>query len=166
MSVFFAALEQAEQDRARRRSAAPSHSASELSPIGSAEDRNGLEQLKLLCAYSKFDIGLYTTVATIFAAAIAFEPAVFKFHRGLLSVAVVLTCLAGMAAGVIASRCAHFTSWSALWRTKIGPFRWRGLTGEHWAYLQHSCFGIALVAAVLSVLSRYVNWQLVMACIP
>ncbi len=83
----------------------------------------------------------------------AAAPAAFKFHRGLLSIAVVFTCLAGMAAGIIASRCPHFTSLSELWRTKIGPFRWRCLKGEYWAYVQHAYFGIALAAAVLSVLS-------------
>ena len=132
-----------------------SEPASERSPVFSAENRKGLEQLKLLFDYTKFDIGLYTTVATIFATAIAFEPAVFKFHRGFLALAVGFICLAGMAAGVIASRCAHFTSRRELWATKIGPFRWSCLKGEYWTYVQHTCFGIALVAAVLSVLIGY-----------
>ncbi len=166
MSIFFRALERAEQDRARRRPTTPSELASERSPVFSAENRKGLEQLKLLFDYSKFDIGLYTTVAIIFAAAIAFQPAVFKFHRGFLSLAVVFICLAGMAAGIIASRCAHFTSWSELWRAKIGPFRWSCLKGESWAYVQHTCFGIALAAAVLSVLIGNGKWLPIVGCTP
>ncbi len=152
MSMFFKALEQAEQDRAWRRLNALAEPPSDGSPILPAASRRGLDQLKLLFDYSKFQIGLYTTVAIIFAAAIAFQPVMFKLHRGFLGVAVILICLAGMAAGIIASRCAHFTSWSALWTAKIGPFRWNCLQAEYWTYVQHACFGLALAAAVLSVL--------------
>jgi hypothetical protein len=99
---FFSALERAEQELARRRQTAPSEVASEVNPVFSRDSRRGLEQLKLLFAYSKFDIGLYTAVAITFTGAIAFEPAVFRFHRGLLGLAVFFTCLAGMAAGIVA----------------------------------------------------------------
>jgi len=166
MSTFFAALERATRERARRHRTVPSELASARNPTFAAESHNGFQQLKRLYDYSKFDIGLYTAVITIFAAAIAFEPAGFRFHRGLLGLAVVFTCLARLAAGIIASRCAHFTSWSDLWKTKIGPFRWRCLRGEHWAYIQHTCFGIALVAAVLSVLSVYAKWLPILGCTP
>jgi hypothetical protein len=166
MSFFLSALERAEQDLARRRQAAASELASEVNPVSSVESRKGLEQLKLLFAYSKFDIGLYTAVAMTFTGAIAFEPAVLRFHRGLLGLAVFFTCLAGMAAGIVARHCPHFVSWSDLWEAKIGPFRWRCLKGEYWAYLQHTCFGIALVAAVLSVLSGCTKWLFRAGCIP
>src|SRR5512138_325059 len=102
MSTFFTALQRAEQERVQRRPVELPVPASERSPLFAAESRKGLEQLKLLLDYTKFDISLYTTVAIIFSAAIAFEPGVFRIHRGLLSLAVVFTCLAGMAAGIIA----------------------------------------------------------------
>jgi hypothetical protein len=156
MSTFFTALQRAEQERARRRPVALPEVGNEWSALFAAESRKGLDQLKLLLDYTKFDIGLYTTVAIIFAAAIAYEPRVFRLHRGLLSLSLVFTCLAGMAAGIIASRCARFTNRNDLWRTRIGPFRWRCLKGEHWAYVQHACFAIALLAAVLSVLGGYI----------
>jgi hypothetical protein len=157
MSIFFAALRRAEQERVQRRPVELSEVASEQSPLFAAESRKGLEQLKLLLDYTKFDISLYTTVAIIFSAAIAFEPGVFRLHRGLMGLAVVFTSLAGMAAGIIASRCARFTSRGDLWKAKIGPFGWRCVKGEYWEYVQHACFGIALVAAVLSVLGGYIG---------
>ena len=138
MSTFFRALEQAQQDRARLYPTL-SEPASERSSAFPAESRRGLDQLDLLFDYAKFDIGLYITVGTIFAAALAFEPAVFKFHRGFLSLAVGFIGLAGMAAGIIASRCAHVTSPSELWAAKFGPFRWSCLKGESWTYVQHFC---------------------------
>jgi VIT1/CCC1 family predicted Fe2+/Mn2+ transporter len=152
MSRFFRALQEAEQDRVRRLPTMPSGRDSDRSIVVSAESRQGLAQLKLLFEYSKFQIGLYTAVAIIFAAVVVVDPAVFKVHRGLLTLAVILVSLAGFAAGIIASRCAHFTSRRELWTTKIGPFRSTFLTGEHWTYLGDACFGLALIAALLSAL--------------
>jgi len=120
--------------------------------------RTGFEQLRLLFDYTKFQIRLYTTLAVVFTAAFAFEPAVFKLHRGLLGLAVVLVCLAGMAAGIIASRCTQFTSPRELWATRIGPLRSRCLRGEYWSYLQHTFFGLALGAAVLGVFLGAAAW--------
>lgn len=124
----------------------------------------GLEQLKLLFDYTKFHIGLYTTVATIFVAAIASEKSLFEFHRGLLFVAVILICLAGLAGGIIASSCAHFTSRSDLWKERIGPFRCRCLKGEYWTYIEHASFWAAIVAALASVLVGCSKWLPFAAC--
>ena len=165
MSTFFRALEQAQQDRARLYPTL-SEPASERSSAFSAESRRGLDQLDLLFDYAKFDIGLYITVGTIFAAALAFEPAVFKFHRGFLSLAAGFIGLAGMAAGIIASRCAHVTRPSELWAAKFGPFRWSCLEGKTWTYVQHFCFAIALIAAVLSVLTGHGKWLPIAVCTP
>jgi hypothetical protein len=115
------------------------------------EEGAGLEQLKLLFDYTKFHIGLYTTIATIFAAAIASEKSVFKFHGGLLSLSIIFIGFAGLAGGIIASSCSQFTNRHDLWTTEIGPFRLGCLKGECWTYIEHTCFWIAIIAAVLSV---------------
>ena len=158
MSIFFRALERAEQELAWRRHTVQSAPPTERGSALSTASRTGLEQLKLLFDYTKFQIGLYTILALVFTAAIAFEPAVFKLHRGLLGIAVVFVYLAGLSAGIIGSRCAHFTSARELWAAKIGPFRSTCLRGEHWSYVQHACFGIALGAAVLSVFLGAATW--------
>ena len=156
MSTFFRALQQAEQERSRR--PMPPPLPLELigdrtpSSVVQMANRRGLDQLKLLFDYSKFQIGLYATFAIVLTGAMAFQPVVFRFHRGFMTLAVVFICLASMAAGIIASRCAHFASWNELWATKIGPFRWKCLQGEYWTYVQHACFGLALAAAVISLL--------------
>jgi hypothetical protein len=153
MSTFFRALQEAERDRLRRLPTMPSGRDSDQSGAAvAAESRQGLAQLKLLFEYSKFQIALYTAVAIILAAVVVFDPAVFKLHRGLLALAVILVSLAGFAAGIIASRCAHFASRAELWAAKIGPFRSTWLTGERWTYVGDACFGLALLAALLSAL--------------
>lgn len=151
MSTFFEALERAERDRPRRRSPTVPETSADPRPLLSAADRTGLEQLKLQFDYSKFQISLYTLMAILFAFALAFQPTVFRIHRGLLGLALVFVCLAGLAAGIVASRCAQFTSWHDLWIARIGPLGSRCLRGEYWTYLQHACFVIALVAALSSV---------------
>src|SRR5207245_10321168 len=143
-----------------------SEPANERSSAFPAESRRGLDQLDLLFDYAKFDIGLYITVGTIFAAALTFEPAVFKFHRGFLSLAVGFIGLAGMAAGIIASRCAHVTSPSELWAAKFGPFRWSRLEGKTWTSVQHFSFAIALLPAALSVLTGPGDWRAIAASPP
>jgi hypothetical protein len=158
VSTFFRALQRAEQELARRRHPTRSALPIDRGPAFSTASRAGLEQLRLLFDYLKFQISLYTILAVIFTAAIAFEPAVFKLDRGLLGLAVVFVCLAGMAAGIIASRCAHFTSSGELWATRIGPFRSSCLRGEYWSYLQHIFFGLALGAAVLAVFLGAATW--------
>ena len=159
MGTFFKALERAEQEHAWRRQAAPAEPVGDRSSAWPAPPPKGLEQLKLLFDYSKFQIRLYTTVAMVFAAAIAFQPTVFKLQRGFLGLAVVLICLAGLAAGIVASRCAHFSSRGELWAAKIGPFRWNCLRSEYWIYIQHACFGLALIAALLSVFTGDGKWM-------
>ena len=109
-------------------------------------------------------IGLCAAVAVIFAIALSFEPTGFKFHRGFLSLAVGFSCLAGVAAGVVASRCADFRSRGELCAAKIGPFRSRWLKGTHWLYMQRICFGMALAAAVLSILMGSGKWLLIPSC--
>jgi hypothetical protein len=164
MSTFFRALERAEQDRRWRHPTEQPESPTNRRPLFAAASPTGLVQLQLLFDYSKFQICLYTTIAIIFAAAIAFEPTGFKIHRGLLSLAVVFIGMAGTAAGIVASRCVYFTSWRELWTAKIGPFRWNCLRGEHWTYVQHVCFGIALAAALLSVLLGDGKWLQSVPC--
>ena len=154
MSTFFKALQEADQDRSRRMTLPPPEPIGDRSPssIVQMANRRGLDQLKLLLDYSKFQMSLYTTIAIVFAGAIALPRVLLSFHRGLLILAVVFICLAGTSAGIIASRCAHFATWGELWTAKIGPFRWNCLQGEYWTYVQHACFALALTAAVLSLL--------------
>jgi hypothetical protein len=62
------------------------------------------ERLKLLFDYTKFHIGLYTTVATIFGGLIAASDTVpFTFYPQLLFASVICICIAGIAGGTIAS---------------------------------------------------------------
>src|SRR3989442_11698292 len=160
MSTFFGALEQASQERARSEVMARSESANDWVLALAAEREKGLEELERLLGYVQFDLGLCAAVAVIFAIALSFEPTGFKFHRGFLSLAVGFSCLAGVAAGVIASRCADFRSRGELCAAKIGPFRSRWRKGAHRVYMRHIGFGTAFAATGLSILVGPWEWLL------
>jgi hypothetical protein len=124
-----------------------------IKPAFQAQDSPAdLEQLKLLFDYTKFHIGLYTTIAAIFGALAAADKAPFKFNWTLLFCAIIYLCLAGFAGGVIASSIPQFQSYRKFWETPIGPMRWKALKAEYWTYLEHGYFWSAITLAVLSII--------------
>ncbi len=112
----------------------------------------GLEQLKLLFEYTKMHIGLYTGVATAFAAAISSKDAKFNVHRRWIFGAIACICAAGFAGGVVASSIPQFHDIQDFWNTSTGPFVWPCLMpGRYWTYLEHLAFWMGVVCAGLAV---------------
>ena|SRR5581483_6843431 len=121
-----------------------------------SEERE-LEKLKLLFDYTKFHIGLYTTLATIFGGLIAAkvgEKTLFEFEWKLLLASVICICIAGLAGGVIASSIPGFGGYQEFWKADIAPFKLRGFKAEYWTYIEHTAFWIAVVLAILSIWPR------------
>jgi hypothetical protein len=111
------------------------------------------EQLKLLFDYTKFHIGLYTTIATIFGGLFAAsDKAPISFSPTLLFCSVIFICLAGVGGGVIASSIPAYRSYRTFWDSRIGPFWFRGMKAEYWTYLEHGAFWAAVVLAILSII--------------
>jgi hypothetical protein len=110
------------------------------------------ERLKLLFDYTKFHIGLYTTVATIFGGLIAVSDKLpFKFHPMFLLASIIFICIAGAAGGTVASSIPGYSSYTTFWNATIGPFRIKKLKAEYWTYIEHTAFWIAVFLAVLSI---------------
>ena len=113
-----------------------------------------LEKLKLLFDYTKFHIGLYTTVATIFGGLFAASDKIpFKFHPDLLLASVIFMCIAGWAGGTIASSIPGYSSYTTFWSAPIAPMRLPGFKAEYWTYIEHISFWIAVVLALLSIIA-------------
>lgn len=112
------------------------------------------EQLKLLFDYTKFHIGLYTTVATILGAVIAAKDGPFAFRLLPLQCSVFFICLAGFAGGVIVSSITQAQSYTVFWASRLGPFRLKWFTAEMWTYIEHGAFWIAVVLAVFAVVPK------------
>jgi hypothetical protein len=113
------------------------------------------EKLKLLFDYTKFHIGLYTTVATIFGGLFAAGDRVpFKFQPHLLLASVIFMCTAGWAGGTIASSIPGYSSYTTFWNARIAPMRLQGVRAEYWTYIEHTAFWIAVVLALLSIIVK------------
>jgi hypothetical protein len=118
----------------------------------SKEDRE-LAQLKLLFDYTKFHVGLYAAVATIFGALIAADKAQLKFEPTLLFASVIFICIAGLAGGLIASSISGYDGYTNFWDAKIAPYWWPndGSRPKYWTYIEHTAFWISVVLAILSI---------------
>jgi hypothetical protein len=142
------------------------------------EANRELERLKLLFDYTKFHIGLYTSVATIFGALIAASvasdkgtqggstgtaPFFIHFAHGWLIASVIFICIAGIAGGTIASSIPGYRGYTEFWNAEIGPFRGKPIRlfgislkplrfkAENWTYIEHGAFWVAVVLALISI---------------
>ncbi len=128
----------------------------------------GFERLKLLFDYTKFHIGLYTTLVTLLIALISLgsEELVFIQHIALAATTVCFV-LAGACGGVIASNIPYFATLGEFQRTGFGP-RWLWskkqataanlpnpgfamfpiLKGPTWASLEHLFFWLGILIAL------------------
>ena len=124
--------------------------------VNSSEHDPELKQLERLFDYTKFHIGLYTTLG---AAYIAFMTSDYgkKFfipNPRWVILAVVALLVAGFAGGIIASSCSHYTSFKTLMDNPLRPFKdtksklWP--TGRTWAGIEHGAFWFGIGFAILS----------------
>lgn len=133
-----------------------------------AED-GGFEQLKLLFDYTKFHIGLYTTLVTLLIALISLgSEELFFLQRISLAATTVCFVLAGGCGGILASNIPYYATLGAFRDASFGP-RWlwkkhgraatadtgnRGyamfprLYGPTWATLEHLFFWLGIVIAL------------------
>jgi hypothetical protein len=122
---------------------------------GKSEAEIQLEQVKLLFDYTKFHIGLYTTVTAAYIAVMASDYGKSFFlvpNRGLVWSAVIMFLVAGLSGGIIASSCPHYPRFDTLMATRISPYtEGKGFTGRTWTYIEHTSFWIGIILAILSV---------------
>ena len=101
------------------------------------------EKVKLLFDYTKFHIGLYTTLGTIVVGILNLkfaETEKLKFRPSLLWASVFLIALAGFAGGIVASTLPHCSTMDDFWKKRTGPFCSKLFTGEGWTYLELTAF--------------------------
>src|SRR5262245_29005751 len=82
------------------------------------------ERLKLLFDYTKFHIGLYSTLATLVLVALGLKNKGWDldFVPALLWVSVFSMGLAGLAGGIIAGSVPQRAGFSEFWTTRTGPY--------------------------------------------
>jgi hypothetical protein len=113
------------------------------------------EQVKVLFDYTKFHIGVYTTLITIIVTGLYYlritQGVNFKPNLLFIYGSMVMFGIAGLSGGIIASTLPHHSSIKEFWKERIGPFRLRIMSGEFWTYCEHTAFWLGVVSAVLSL---------------
>lgn len=117
----------------------------------------GSKSLELLFEYTKFHIGIYLTMTSIYvglATLTVNNKLALHINQYLLWIAIVFTMLAGLAGGVIVSSITQINSnkTSEFLECSIGPWDWKRLHFHalKWTYIEHSSFWVGLICAVFS----------------
>ena len=112
---------------------------------------HNLEQLKLLFDYTKFHIGLYSTIAGVLVAALATKHAeTWRIYRWALASAIVAIVLAGLAGGVVAASLPSMTDTPKFWDASAGPYSSNLLTIRQWTYVEHTMFWAAVLLVLIA----------------
>jgi hypothetical protein len=112
-----------------------------------------------LLDYTKFHIGIYLSIggglmALLGSKEIAYVRDLIGSPWALLG-GLICMGIAGMAGGVIASSCTQFVDFDTFWTGKVkqGPYKFKWMTGQAWAFLEHSAFWIGIGLMVWTVLT-------------
>ena len=121
-------------------------------PESEIRDRQ-FEQLKLLFEYTKFHIGLYSTIIALIVGGIRFK--VFILEKACVAsfivIALFFLVFAGFAGGVIAGNIPTYSSIVKFRKTKIGPKKY--WTGEQWEEIEHVVFWVGVFFIFLALIT-------------
>lgn len=111
------------------------------------------DQLKSLFAYTKFHIGMYTTLVGAIVAIFANDAINdnYLFFAPYAMGAVSLFLLAGMFGGLIASSIPEHTTYSEFTSSLIGPWNLRFLASRTCIHLEHTFFWLGSLIAVIGL---------------
>jgi hypothetical protein len=131
-----------------------------------------LKSLELLYDYTKFHIGFYITLASVFIAVASLkhgEKFVLEAQQVFVWAALISFMVAGLAGGVIVSsitqcfghpnaplenRC---SSSSSFLKQRLGPWEIEMFEGRTWTQIEHTSFWVGAIAAVLAFRRRPSN---------
>jgi hypothetical protein len=109
-----------------------------------------LERIKLLFDYTKFHIGLYTTLAGVLVATLGSKFAVdWPVCRWAVALGIVLIALAGMAGGVVAATLPYVAGGEkSFWTVETGPVTAKWFEVKTWTHIEHVLFWLAVVCVL------------------
>ena len=107
---------------------------------------NDADKLKSLFDYTKYHLGVYTTIASILVAMLGSRELASRLvfpSRALTWISLGLLILAGMSGGIVASTLPYLTTFDDFRQTEAAPWfwPWRSLTVEYWTRVEHGAFG-------------------------
>jgi hypothetical protein len=122
------------------------------------------DQLKALMDYTKFHIGLYTTLCTVLIAVMGLDglrgqaPRMLPYFLGSL----ICFAIAGMFGGLVGSSLPRFKTWTEYRAARLGPWFLPNLIpAPAAASAEHTAFWLGTVIALYGVIKVY--WAVVPA---
>lgn len=115
------------------------------------------DQPKALMDYTKFHIGLYTTLCTLLVAIIGLNTHAVVLFPFLLAT-LICFAIAGAFGGLVGSSLPNYMTWSAFETANLGLWFLPKLIPARWAAsAEHSAFWVGAVIALLGVIKTYVT---------
>jgi hypothetical protein len=116
------------------------------------------DQLKALMDYTKFHIGLYTTLCTLLIAVMGLDGLRGQAPRMLFYFLGSLICfaIAGMFGGLVGSSLPRFRTWTEFREAKLGPwFAPEIIPAPAVASAEHTAFWLGTVIALWGIIRVY-----------
>jgi hypothetical protein len=113
------------------------------------------EQLKVLMEYTKFHIGLYTTLCTLLIGIIGLGALSGRSVAFLPYLLATLICfaIAGAFGGLVGSSLPNYTKWADFEAARLGPWFLPNLIPARWAAsAEHTAFWVGTVIALVGVI--------------
>jgi hypothetical protein len=126
--------------------------------LGHSEETAMDDQLKALMDYTKFHIGLYTTLCTLLIAVMGLDRLKGQGQHLFRYLLVCLICfaIAGMFGGLVGSSLPRFKTWTDYSKTKLGPWFLPNLIpAPAVASAEHTAFWAGTLVALWGVIAVY-----------
>ena len=136
-------------------------------PASSSSSIPTYKGVELLFDYTKFHIGLYLTLATLFITAASVKVGdafVLPVYKPFVWASVLCLLLAGFAGGNIVSSITQCfdalptgacPTTQAFMDSRIGPYDWKLFEGRTWMAMEHTAFWVGALFACLS----FTKWR-------
>jgi hypothetical protein len=112
------------------------------------------EQLKQLMDYTKFHIGLYSTISTLLIAFVSTDTAgrVSPVFMCWLLATLALLLVAGMAGGLIGSSVPDHSTYDEFMKQRLGPWSRQWIVARECIHLEHTAFWMAALSAACGLI--------------
>ena len=108
------------------------------------------DQLGMLMDYTKFHIGMYTTLCTLLVGFLGLysEGHTIERMRGFLFATLFCFVIAGLCGGIVAANLPHSTSMAEFEKSLLGPVGLRWFRSTTWMTLEHLAFWVGIAVAL------------------
>jgi hypothetical protein len=114
--------------------------------LGTRTTSEEYDRVKLLFDYTKWHIGIYTTLGTLIVTVLGWGR--LTLYAPLLWLSLLFVGLAGLSGGIIASTLPECGTLEEFFRSPTGFWGIPLLSGRTWTRIEHTAFWIGVFAAV------------------